>query len=187
MNNDPKPDMVTIVIQHDIRVGAQAEYEQWLKRILPIAAEAPGHRGVTVIKPPTGTNRYTVTIRFETLEHAEQWLASPLRRDLIEQASPLMDQKEKIDTITGLEFWFTPPAGQPQKRAKPWKQFLLTLSVIYPLTLILPWLLTPLFDAVPVLHEQLISKLIAAAIIVGLMTYFIMPRYTRLAQKWLFN
>ncbi|MFL9879962.1 antibiotic biosynthesis monooxygenase [Herbaspirillum rhizosphaerae] len=187
MNSDQKPDMVTIVIQHDIRTGSQSDYEQWLKRILPIAAEAPGHRGVNVIKPPAGTNRYTVTIRFETLEYAEQWLASPARRDLIREAAPLMEQQEKVDTITGLEFWFTPPAGQPQKRAKPWKQFLLTLSVIYPLTLVLPWLLGPVFGAVPVLQHQLISKLIAAAIIVGLMTYVIMPRYTRLAQKWLFN
>ena len=187
MNRDQKPDMVTIVIQHDIRAGTQPEYEQWLKRILPIAAEAPGHRGVTVIKPPAGTNRYTVTIRFETLEHAQQWLASPVRRDLIKEAAPLMEQQEKVDTITGLEFWFTPPAGQPQKRAKPWKQFLLTLSVIYPLTLVLPWIVGPVFEAVPLLQYQLIGRLITAAIIVGLMTYVIMPRYTRLAQKWLFG
>lgn len=187
MKNEQQPDMVTIVIQHDIRSGAQAQYEEWLRRIVPIAANAPGHRGVNVIAPPAGSNRYTVTIRFETLEHAEQWLASPVRRELIDAALPLLEQDEKVEAITGLEFWFTPPLGQPQKRAKPYKQFLLTLSVIYPLTLVLPWIVGPLYQAVPLLHYQVISRLMTAVIIVGLMTYVVMPRYTRLAQKWLYS
>jgi antibiotic biosynthesis monooxygenase (ABM) superfamily enzyme len=185
MKNDPKPDMVTIVIQHEIQSGAQSQYEQWLKRIVPIAARAPGHRGVNVIAPPDGSGRYTVTIRFDTLEYAQGWLGSSARHELIEQVTPLLKQAEKIDTVTGLEFWFTPPAGQ--KRAKPYKQFLLTLSVIYPLTLILPWIIGPLFDLVPLLRQPLIYRLIMAVIIVGLMTYVVMPRYTRLVQKWLFD
>src|SRR5450830_1669917 len=186
MENKSKPETVTIVIQHDIRAGAQVEYEQWLKRIIPIAAHTPGHHGVNVIKPSDGSNRYTVTIHFDTLAYAENWLESETRRELIEQVTPMLEQQEKIDTVTGLEFWFTPPGAQPQKRAKPYKQFLLTLSVIYPLTLTLPWIIAPLFDAIPVLHHQVISRFIIAFIVVGLMTYVIMPRYTRLAQKWLF-
>jgi len=187
MDSKPQPDMVTIVIQHDIRAGAHAEYEQWLKHIVPLAAAAPGHRGVNVIKPPEGGDRYTVTLRFDTVEYAQQWLGSQTRRELIEQVQPMLSQDEQVDTVTGLEFWFTPPPGPMPKRAKPYKQFLLTLSVIYPLTLILPWILAPLFDAAPVLHYQLLSRLIVAAIIVGLMTYVIMPRYSKLAQKWLYS
>jgi antibiotic biosynthesis monooxygenase (ABM) superfamily enzyme len=187
MDNTPQPDMVTIVIQHDIRAGAHGQYEQWLRHIVPLAAAAPGHRGVNVIKPAEGGDRYTVTLRFDTVDYAQQWLNSPIRRELIAQVQPMLSQDEKIDTVTGLEFWFTPASGQPQKRAKPYKQFLLTLSVIYPLTLILPWILAPVFDAAPVLHHQLISRLIVAAIIVGLMTYVIMPRYSKLAQKWLYS
>ncbi len=186
MNDMPQPDMVTIVIQHDIRTGAHARYEEWLKHIVPRGACAPGHRGVNVIRPSDGGNRYTITLRFDSLEYAEQWLASAARRELIDEVRPMLEQEEKIDTVTGMEFWFT-PQGQAQKRARPYKQFLLTLSVIYPLTLLLPWILTPLFDAAPVLQHHLLSRLIVAAIIVGLMTYVIMPRYSKLAQKWLYS
>jgi antibiotic biosynthesis monooxygenase (ABM) superfamily enzyme len=181
----PRPDMVTAVIQHEVKPGAGPQYEQWLKRIIPFAARFPGHRGVNVMRPPAGANSYTVTIRFDTLEHAEDWFGSDVRRQLVEEVEPLLERAEEVDTVTGLEFWFMPPAGQ--KHPKPYKQFLLALSVIYPLTLIVPWALRPLLERVPVLQYRLIDHLIVAAIIVGLMTYVVMPRYTRLVAKWLYG
>jgi antibiotic biosynthesis monooxygenase (ABM) superfamily enzyme len=180
-----QPDMVTSVIQHEVKPGSGPQYEQWLKRIIPVAARFPGHQGVNVIRPPAGANGYTVTIRFDTLEHAEDWFRSEARQQLVAEVEPLLDRAEKIDTVTGLEFWFAPQSGQ--KHAPPYKHFLLTLSVIYPLTLIVPWALRPLLDAVPVLQHQLIDHIIVAAIIVGLMTYVVMPRYTRLMAKWLYR
>jgi hypothetical protein len=62
----------------------------------------------------------------------------------------LQDDGDQAEIKTGLEFWFRPP-GSDQKRAKPYKQFLITLSVIFPLTMLIPWLLTPLFHAAPIL------------------------------------
>lgn len=185
MNDSPIPDMVTIVIRHQVRSGAQAAYEQWLKRIIPAAARFPGHRGVNVITPPDDSGGYTVTLRFDTLEQAQHWLASSVRRELTQELVALLERSEEIDTVTGMEFWFTPPSAP--KRAKPYKQFLLTLSVIYPLTLVLPWMLGPLVERVPALQHQVPGKLLVAAIIVGLMTYVVMPRYTRLVHKWLFR
>jgi antibiotic biosynthesis monooxygenase (ABM) superfamily enzyme len=86
----------------------------------------------------------------------------------------------------GLEFWFTPPASA-HGPAKAYKQFLLTLSAIYPLSMIVPWALQPVFRALPIPGQSVSGKLLIAAAIVGLMTYVIMPRYTRLAAKWLFD
>lgn len=180
-----RPDMVTSVIQHEVKPGSGAQYEQWLKRIIPVAARFPGHQGVNVIRPPMGANGYTVTIRFDNLEHAEDWFRSDARQQLVAEVEPLLDRAEKVDTVTGLEFWFMPQGAQ--KHAPPYKQALLTLSVIYPLTLIVPWLLRPLLDTVPALQHPLIDHLIVAAIIVGLMTYVVMPRYTRLMAKWLYG
>lgn len=187
MNDSPIPDMVTIVIRHQVRSGAQADYEQWLKRIIPAAASFPGHRGVNVITPSEGASAggYTVTLRFDTLQQAQHWLASPVRSELVREVLPLLERSEEIDTVTGMEFWFTPPSAT--KRARPYKQFLMTLSVIYPLTLVLPWMLAPLLERIPALQHQALGKLLVAALIVGLMTYVVMPRYTRLVHKWLFR
>jgi antibiotic biosynthesis monooxygenase (ABM) superfamily enzyme len=46
---------------------------------------------------------------------------------------------------------------------------------------------TALFQAVPVLGLPGISNLLISALIVGLMTYIIMPYYTRLMAEWLYQ
>jgi antibiotic biosynthesis monooxygenase (ABM) superfamily enzyme len=182
----PRPDMVTLVIQQQPKPEAQAQYEQWLKRIIPVAARFPGHRGVNVIRPGAGTQGYTVAVRFDTLEHAEDWLRSEARRQLVAEVEPLLDRAETLDTVTGLEFWFAPIAGA-QPRARPYKQFLITLSVIYPLTLIVPWAAQPLLDAVPLLNPFYVRHLIVTGAIVGLITYVVMPRYVRWVARWLYR
>ncbi len=182
---DPeRPDMVTAVIRHDIQPGMQPRYEEWLKRIVPLAARVPGHRGVSVIRPHAGGTLYTVTIRFDTVRHAEDWLHSDVRRQFIAEVEPWLKQPESVETVTGLEFWFTPSSGG-RPLVKPWKQFLVSLSAIYPLTMLVPWLLQPLFGWWPALGHSLVSHLIVAAVIVSLMTWVLMPRVTRLLGKWL--
>jgi antibiotic biosynthesis monooxygenase (ABM) superfamily enzyme len=72
-----------------------------------------------------------------------------------------------------------------QKHPEPYKQFLVTLSAIFPMTIVVPWALRPLFQVAPVatvLNLPGISNLTVSAIIVGLMTYVIMPRFTRLVE-----
>ena len=176
---------MTSVIQHQVKPEGVAPYEQWLTRIMPVAARFPGHRGVNVIPPAAGNATYTITIRFDSLAHAEDWFRSQARRQLMEEAAPFLAGDEKVDTVTGLEFWFRPPPGQ--KPAKRYKQFLLTLSVIYPLTLVVPPLVRRLLDPLPLLHNPYVEHLVASAVVVGLLTYVVMPRYTRLMAKWLYR
>jgi uncharacterized protein len=184
-DSTPYPDMVTSVIQHQVRAGAEAQYESWLRKITPVAEGFPGHRGVEWTRPREGTHTYTVTLRFDTLEHAQGWLRSDVRRQLLAEVEPLLERGEKVEIKTGLEFWFTPPAGQ--KYPPPYKQFLLTLSAIFPLTLIVPWALRPLFQVAPIVGLPVVSNLVIAAVLTGLMTYVIMPHYTRLVAAWLYD
>ncbi len=177
---------VLSVIRHTVVPGKEQEYEAWLREIVPIAETAEGHRGVNVIRPHAGSRTYTVVLHFDALEHLERWFASDVRKQLVLKVQHLLEQGDQVEIKTGLEFWFTPPASE-QKRAKPYKQFLITLSAIFPLTVIVPWLLAPLLHAVPALALPGLANFVAAAVIVGLMTYVIMPRYTRLIAAWLYR
>jgi antibiotic biosynthesis monooxygenase (ABM) superfamily enzyme len=182
----PRADVVTAVIQHQIAPGAQDRYEEWLREITPTAQRFPGHQGINIIRPTEGTDCYMLVLRFDTLEHLQDWLASDTRRQLVAEVEPLLVHGDQVDIKTGLEFWFTPPTPA-QRHPPPYKQFLLTLSAIFPLTLVVPWMLRPLFQAMPVLGQPVVSNVIISAIIVGLMTYVIMPRYTRLVAGWLYR
>lgn len=181
--SDPRPDMVTSVILHQVAAGMDERYRAWLARIIPVAAGFPGHRGVDVIPPPEGSRTYTVAIRFDDLACAQAWFASGQRRALVEEAEPLLEQTEKISVVTGLEFWFEHPKGARPPR--PFKQFLLVLSVIYPATLIVPLIVHQLTGGIAWLSLRWVDRLIVAIIIVALMNYVVMPRYSRLAANWL--
>jgi uncharacterized protein len=152
---------------------------------VPIAERFPGHRGVHVIHPAAGSTLYTVTIRFDSLLHAEDWFQSAARGALLDEVRPLLESGENVQTVTGLEFWFHPGPGQ--KAAKRYKQFLLTLSVIFPLTMAVPWAVQWMAVAVPVLRNTFVGHFVGAAVVVALMTYVLMPRITRRVAGWLYR
>jgi uncharacterized protein len=184
--NRDDPSAVTSIIRHTVKEGSESWYEAWLREITTIAQTFPGHRGVNFIRPPKGSRSYTTVLHFDTIEHLERWLSSDTRKRLLAEVKPYLEGGDQVEIRTGLEFWFTPP-DSGQKRAKRYKQFLVTWSVIFPLTILVPWVLHPVFQTIPFLGLPGISNLIIAGMIVGLLTYVIMPTYTRMVATWLYR
>ena len=178
------PDMVTSVIEHDVDPAFGAKYEAWLKKITPIAARFPGHQGITILRPTERGGRYTLLLRFATLEQAQDWFQSAARKALIAEVEPYLTRGENIEIKTGLEFWFKPPAGKTAP--SPLKQSIVTLTVLYPLTLIVPRLWNMAAQVAPTLGNPFVANLFVDATIVGLLTYVFMPRATRLVSRWLY-
>lgn len=176
---------VTTVIVQRPRKDAVAQYEDWLKEITPVAQQFAGHRGVNVIRPHGATQDYTIVLHFDSIANLRNWLDSEVRARLAEKIRPFLRAEESIEIKTGLEFWFTPTTAS--KSAPAYKQFLVTLSAIFPLSVAVPWLLAPLFQWLPELGTLGIRQLIVAAVIVATMTYLVMPRYTRLVSRWLYS
>ncbi|GAB4010882.1 antibiotic biosynthesis monooxygenase [Spirosoma migulaei] len=176
--------VTTIIVQRPYKDQIQA-YENWLQEMVPLAQGSAGHRGVNVIKPHGQNEEYTIVLHFASETTLRTWLESDTRRQMVEMVRPLLNTDEKIEIKTGLEFWFTPP--EARKMAPPHKQFLLTWSAIFPLSVLIPWLLSPLFSAFPFLAVPLGKPLLTSLLIVALMTFVIMPRYTRLVAKWLYR
>ncbi|MEC4718338.1 hypothetical protein RY831_04220 [Noviherbaspirillum sp. CPCC 100848] len=175
-----------LVIHHAVQPSAQILYEMWLKDIAMEAQRFSGHMGVNIIRPHSPSSRYTIVLRFDSNKNLKSWLESETRKRFIEEVRPALVDEEEIGVQTGLEYWFTPPAVK-QIHARPSKQFLITLSAIFPLTVILPWLLKPVFTLIPLLGHPIVNNFVLAVIIVYLMVYVIMPRYTRLVATWLFE
>jgi len=176
---------VTTVIHQRPQPGAVSRYEDWLKEIVPTAQQFTGHQGVNVIRPHGASAAYTIVLHFDTMANLQRWLTSDVRARLIDKIQPFLLSEENIDIKTGFEFWFTPPPGG--KPAKPYKQFLITLSAIFPLTIVIPWLLQPVFAWLPVLALPGLRQIVIAAVIVAIMVYAVMPRYTRLVSRWLYG
>lgn len=177
----------SVVISHHIKSGKYHEYEAWLNEIGPLCRQWVGHIDWQIIRPiPELTFNYTVIIRFDTIAHLKSWMDSKERNELIEKAKPLLAKDDQYRIQSGLDFLF-PLGNQPQKVPVRWKQFLVTWSAIYPLSLLVPLLVLPVLEWIHLPVSRFISSFFVSGLIVFVMIYLLMPKYTALIKKWLFK
>ncbi len=177
----------TVVITHRVRAERHADYERWLDEIAPLCKAAPGHLDWHIVRPIAGlTETFTVVIRFDTTEHLKAWMDSAERKRLIERAEPFFVTGDDFFISSGLDFWFA-PAGAKAKIPVRWKQYLVTWSAIYPLALGVPLVVVPALRQVGAPDNPLLVTLVVTGVVVYLMVYVVMPRYTRWVQRWLFG
>lgn len=186
-NAAPGADGATVVITHRVRAESHDSYERWLDEIAPLCKAAPGHLDWHLVRPIAGlTETFTVLIRFDTREHLQQWMGSAERSRLIEKVQPLLVSGDDFFVSSGLDFWFT-PSGAKAKVPVRWKQYLVTWSAIFPLALGVPMAVVPLLHLIGAPASNMLNTLCVTAVVVFLMVYVVMPRYTRLVQRWLFR
>ena len=113
-------------------------------------------------------------------------MSSPERNRLIAKVRPILSTDDDFFIRTGLDFWFAPEGARARLPVR-WRQFIITWSVIYPLVLGVPLLVTPVLRAAGLPRTPFVDTLVVTGVIVGLMIYVVMPRYTRLVHRWLFK
>ena len=181
------PEGATAVIKHQVRYEKHADYEAWVKEIVPLARAAPGHLDWHIVRPVPGRSEtFTVIVRFDTDEHLMDWMNSPTRASLIEKVQPLLVSGDGVHISSGLDFWFTPPSANARVPVR-WKQFVVTWSAIYPLVLTATFVMKPIMQSLGLAQNQFLVTLAMTGIVVFLMVYTVKPRYTKLVQRWLFD
>ncbi len=177
----------TVVITHHVSQALQPEYEQWLNEIGPVCKASQGLLDWHIIRPITGlTDTYTVIIRYDNQQNLKNWIESEDRKRLVTKIDRLLANKEDVRINSGLEFLFS-PVGEKPKTPVRWKQFLVTWSAIFPLVVCIPLILLPILRALHVPNIHILNTLIVTGVVVSLMVYVVMPRYTKLVRRWLFE
>lgn len=177
----------TVVITHRVRDDRHQDYEDWLNEIGPLCRSYPGNLDWQIVRPIVGlTTTYTVIIRFATDDQLRHWMFSPDRKRLIEKVQPLLADEDTFYISSGLEFWFKPEGAKATMPVR-WKQFLVTWSAIYPLALLTPIAVVPVLHRLGIPDNRYLTTLCVTGLVVLLMTYVVMPRYTRLIRRWLFR
>ena len=174
---------VTVSISRRVLPGREAEYEDWLHRIIEAASHFPGHLGVNILRPSGKTGgRYVLIYRFDTWEHCEDWEASDTRARMVGDLDGIVLGETEMRRVTGLEAWFDLPEVPAQKHAPQWKMAIVLIVVVFVVVYPLQLLILPMTSAWP--HWA--RTLTIAVIQVLLMTYVLMPKVTRLLRRWLF-
>lgn len=178
------PDIVTLVVRHRVRIAQLEPYEVWLRRTIGTAKRFEGHLGVDVMRTRgAGLTNFTIVLRFCSTQRLQAWLDSVERKQLINEALPLLVAGDQTGISAANEFWFTPTEQHTQPPR--WKQVCVTFLVILPLSLLVPLAWRPVFTNILWLGGYFASNLLITATIVVLVVYVFMPMVTDWFAAWL--
>jgi hypothetical protein len=172
---------VTVVVTRTPKPGREGDYEEWLRGVAKVSMRFPGHLGMTVLRPPPGSRKYTIVFRFDTVDHLQAWDQSEERRQWVTRALEMCEDTE-VARLSGMETWFTLPGGGAVTPPPRWKMVVVTFAVAYPLIQI--------FNATVGAQLAFLHPLARGAVmglcLVLTMTYAAMPFATRLFKGWLY-
>ena len=77
------------------------------------------------------------------------------------------------------------PITRPTQDPKRWKQFLITVAGVYPLTVLIPIPLAWLAHYLPPLRVFVIRGLISAILLVTVLMFVLLPVFQKSFRKWL--
>lgn len=183
---DPTRDVaqpVTVVVTRRVKPGREPSYEAWLERLIREASVLPGYLGTHVLRPAaTGSREYTSVFRFDSVEHLRAFEDSDLRHRALAQAIDFVEADAVWNKLTGLELWFTPPAGTVMPQPIRFRMALVMIVVVYGLVLSIGTLVALVLSAAP----MPLRLLATITIEVFFMTYVLMPRLTRWLARWIY-
>ena len=181
---------VTVVVTRKAKKGKIREFEEWMDGIIHEVMKFEGHMGSNIIRPidEISDPEYVIIFRFSTYENLVKWERSEIRKEWLEKSKNVTEGEAVVEKLTGLEFWFTPRPGKPNKDnvsssvAPPrYKMAIVVTAIIF----VLVSIMLPQIQQATRSLPGVLSTLIGVAIMVLLMTYVIMPAVTRVLKPWL--
>jgi uncharacterized protein len=174
---------VTVVVTRKVKRGREADYERWLESLIKEASALPGYLGTNIHRPATSSpGEYTSIFRFDSLENLRRFEDSDFRRRALAEVGDFVEADAVWRKLTGLEFWFTPPAGMVVPQPSRFRMALVMIAVVYGLVFSIGKLVGLVLEAAPLPLRLLVTITIE----VFFMTYWLMPRLTRWLARWIY-
>lgn len=172
---------VTVAVSRRVVPGREDEFAEWVRGISEDAARFPGHLGAGHIRPAEPGGEHTIVYRFDTKEHFDQWQDSEARSRWVRRSRELITGEPRIQTATGLEYWFQDPASPAGVSPPVWKQALLTWLGLYPTALLIAYTIGVLIAG----WSLPLRAVVTSAVTIVLMTWVVMPLVTRAFRRFL--
>lgn len=174
---------VTVVISRRVQSGAEAEFEAASARMTETATTFPGYLGASLFRPASKQDpEYRIVFKFRSQEDLDRWQKSSERLTLLENFEHLLVAPSKVEVMSGIVPWFTMPGQNPVQPPPRYKMTLVSWLALYPTVTLIFWLFSGLLEPLPLV----LRTLLVTALVMVLMTYVLMPRFTRWFAFWLF-
>lgn len=168
----------TEVINRNIKVGHEKEYDEWLRRYMELERQVPGYLGTTIIAPAGSSSsvRYIIN-RFTDKSSLDAWENSEVARKLIEEANTC----STYNRVTGLETWFTLPNLKTIAAPPRWKMAIVAFIAAFCISSLAQYFIKFSLGQSPLLANVVMNMILVLAL-----TYFAMPLLSRLFRRWLY-
>jgi len=142
-----------------------------------------GQLGVHVLRPEAGAGslEYGIVRGFSNNESSDRFYASRLFQQWELTVAELTEGGPRRQQLSGLETWFTLPGQQALIPPPRWKMALVTVLGVWPVSMLVPWLLNPLIDNL----SLTLQALCVAFGIVIFLTWAVMPILVTVLSPWL--
>lgn len=177
MNEEP----VTVIITRTLRAGREAAFEEAVRVWIRKALTYPGYLGVHMLRPAPGGQEYGAVLKFATQSDWDSFQASPGYLAFLADIQEHLASASKVETVTGLESWFTAPGAHVVRVPPRWKMAVVTWLGVNLTALVLPFVFQPVLARLP----RALGFLTLNACVVAGLTWAVMPALSRLFRGWL--
>lgn len=154
---------VTITVARTVRPGWESEFLRWQSEVVAAVMEAPGCLGATVLHPGSAGGSYQTVFRFQDGVFLRAWERSAERVALMERGAPYV-LAERLTRTVGVESFFDLPTNVEPKRPL-WRRVLGDVLWIYPLSIVMAVVATPLLARLPLVPRVFVSSVMFAMIV----------------------
>lgn len=168
---------IHIAITRKVLPGKEEEFKEALRHFLGESFVHDGVHGASMITGLPGADSREIGIlrTFKDETERDEFYNSEHFRKWEEYASTLTEEPVYRE-LHGLEAWFRSPVAPPR-----WKMAVVTLCGVLPTSIFLSLTVGPMVKDFP----MLIRLFIIAALMVGLLTWVVMPVLTRTMKEWI--
>ncbi len=160
----------------------QKQYAEWTSGINAEAAKFPGSRGATVLRSGPDQTEFHTLLQFDSPDHLEHWLDSDERAEWLERLEGITIECEEVNSLTGMERWFTLPSQAVAQAPPRYKSALLLLLGLYPVSYLMQWLASPITGAI----AEPVARLLTMSMTIVVMVWAVMPALTWVFFWWLY-
>lgn len=173
---------VTVVISRRPAPGREAELREWADGVIAAADRFPGHLGAQVFPPsPPNCDDLVLAFSFASSEDLSRWEHSDERREWLARADRLVVGSARTHAVSGFEGIFSHAPGEAVVPPPRWKTATIIALALYPMSVLLNWLLGPHIAT----WNVWLRVLLTTAIIVPYMAWVGVPYLTRWLKAWL--
>ena len=173
---------VTAVIARRPAPGREQELLVWAQEFVAAAETFAGHVETRIFPPsPPDSEDLVIAMTFDSADHLGQWERSAIRARLRERALPLVAGRPRAFAARGLEAILGGRDGEPITPPPRWKTAIVIIIAIYPVNLLVQWLLAPELSAWPLVLRSLPTSIIVPVYV----DYIGGPTVSHLLRRWL--